>query len=89
MKTIQIIELDGRPAALVAGDQAIIAHHITGAERARVQAKALYAIEIGTGARIGPYTDQHAERYAASAATSRTDNNRRRRAGHQRRRQPT
>ena len=86
MKTIQIIELDGRPAALVAGDTAIIAHHITGADRARVQAKALYAIEIATGARTGPYTDQHAERYAASAATRRAGDGRRRRAGHSRRR---
>ena len=88
MKTIQIIELDGRPAALVAGNKAIIAHHITGADRTRVQAKALYAIEIATGARTGPYTDQHAERYAASAATRRTRENRRRRPGRQRRRQP-
>jgi hypothetical protein len=87
MKTIQIIELDGRPAALVAGDKAIIAHHITGADRARVQAKALYAIEIATGARSGPYTDQRAERYAASAATSCAGDGRGRRAGHQRRRQ--
>jgi hypothetical protein len=89
MKTIQIIELDGRPAALVTGDEAIIADHISGADRARVQAKALYAIEIRTGARPGPYTDQRAERYAASAATSRSGESRRRRAGHQRRGQGT
>ena len=54
MKRIQIIELDGRPAALVAGDQAIIAQHISGADRARVQAKALYAIEIRTGGAPAP-----------------------------------
>ena len=69
MTSIQIIELHGQPAAIVAGDLAIIATHITGADRARVQAKALYAIEIGAGQRPGPYTDQDAERFADAAAT--------------------
>lgn len=68
MKTIQIIELDGRPAALVVGDKAIIATHLTASARARVQAKALYAIAISTRTRRGPYTDVGAEDYAGSAA---------------------
>jgi hypothetical protein len=72
MKTIQIIELDGRPAALVVGDQAIIAEHLSASERARVRAKALYAIEIQTGSRRGPYRDEDAERYA-QRATARRD----------------
>lgn len=71
MKTIQIIEHDGRPAALVAGDEAIIATHLTASARARVQAKALYAIAISTGTRPGPYTDAGAEDYADSAAAHR------------------
>jgi hypothetical protein len=71
MKTIQIIEHDGRPAALVAGDEAIIAAHLTASARARVQAKALYAIAISTGTRPGPYTDAGAEAYADSATAHR------------------
>jgi hypothetical protein len=71
MKTIQIIELDGRAAGLVAGEQAIIAEHLSTRDRARVQAKALYALEIRAGARPGPYTDDGAERCAASAAARR------------------
>ena len=68
MKTIQIIEHDGRPAALVAGDEAIIATHLTPGARARVQAKALYAIQIRAGTRPGPYTDAGADAYADRAA---------------------
>jgi hypothetical protein len=71
MTTIQIIEHDGRPAALVAGDEAIIATHLTASARARVQAKALYAIAIRAGTRPGPYTDAAAEDYADRAATHR------------------
>lgn len=53
MKTIQIIDLDGRPAALGAdganrGAPALLAH---------VQVKALYALQIRPGERPGPYTD--------------------------------
>jgi hypothetical protein len=71
MTTIQIIEHDGRPAALVAGDEAIIATHLTASARARVQAKALYAIAISTGTRPGPYTHAGAKAYADSAAAHR------------------
>ena len=95
MKTINIIHLHGRPAALVAGDQAIIPDRLDGADRARVQAKALYAIEIAEGKRRGPYTDTDAEDYARSvtarsqaprAPSSRPQPARRRPAGHRRRR---
>lgn len=96
MKTINIIHLHGRPAALVAGDQAIIPDRLDGADRARVQAKALYAIEIAEGKRRGPYTDTDAEAYARSVAarspsgapapSSRPRPGRRRPASHSRRR---
>jgi hypothetical protein len=69
MTTIQIIELHGYPVAVVAGYEAIIAAHLTGADRARVQAKALYAIEIAAGTRCAPYTDAGAERYADAVQT--------------------
>ena len=70
MRTIEIITLHGRPVALVAGDQAIIPEHLSDADHARVAAKALYAIEIATGQRLGPYTDTDAEAYARSIATA-------------------
>jgi hypothetical protein len=81
MDTIQLIQLRGRlVAAVVSGRQAMIAADLAGADRARVQAKALYAIDIATGNRPGPYTDAAAERYAdtvdalrADAAPSRTN----------------
>jgi hypothetical protein len=71
MKNIQIIELDGLPAALVVGDEAIIAERVSGADRVRAQAKALHAIAIRSGTRPGPYTDEGAEHYAASLASHR------------------
>ena len=71
MTSIQIIELHGRSVAVVAGDDAIIAAHVTGADRTRVQAKVLYAIQIAAGTRCGPYTDAGAERYADTAQTIR------------------
>jgi hypothetical protein len=70
MKTIQIIDLDGRPAALAADGAAIIAKHVAPALLAHVQAKALYALQIQAGERPGPYTDSGAERYARSATAT-------------------
>lgn len=87
MKTIQIIELRGRPAALVAGVDAIVPERLTGPDRARVKAKALYAIEIADGTRPGPYTDELAEQYAETVAALRSSAARRRmrRRSHRRR----
>jgi hypothetical protein len=70
MKTIQIINLDGHPAALIVGDAAIVADHVTGPDRARVQAKAHFALRIIAGELPGPYTDEAAEDYARTAATA-------------------
>jgi hypothetical protein len=64
MRTIQIIELGGRPVALALGNEAIIADHITGKQRSIVAGMALYALEIQTGLRPGPYTHADAEQYA-------------------------
>jgi hypothetical protein len=61
MKTIQIIDLHGRPAALAAGGAAIIANHVAPALLAHVQAKALYALQIQAGERPGPYSDSGAD----------------------------
>jgi hypothetical protein len=70
MKTIHVISLDGRPAALIAGDEAIISDRVTGRDRLRVQAKAHFALRILAGELPGPYTDEAAEDYARAAATA-------------------
>jgi hypothetical protein len=38
MKMIQVISLNGRPTALVAGNRQIIAEHVTRPDRVHVQA---------------------------------------------------
>ena len=68
MQTIQIIELDGRAAAVVIADRAVIPDALVGDDRLRVQAKAMYALEIHGGERPGPYSDDAAERYADAVA---------------------
>jgi hypothetical protein len=90
MKTIQVISLDGRPAALIAGDKAIISDRVTGRDRLHVQAKAHFALRILAGELPGPYTDEAAEDYARAAAsvrisTAHRDRRRARRRGHTRR----
>jgi hypothetical protein len=71
MKTIQVISLDGRPAALIAGDKAIISDRVTSRDRFRVQAKAHFALRVLAGELPGPYTDEAAEDYARTAASVR------------------
>jgi len=70
MPEIQIINLRGQTAAIVAGDSAILAEHVPGDLVAHVQAKALYAMQIQAGELPGPYTDAGAERYAQIAAAT-------------------
>ena len=67
MRQIQVIELRGRPVALALGEHAIIADHVTGPDRAIVAGMALYALEVQTGQRPGPYADTDAERHARHA----------------------
>ena len=68
MTAIHFIELDGQPVAVAADGLAIVDAGVIGEPLARVQAKALYALEIQAGRRRGPYTDADAERYAHRAA---------------------
>ena len=79
MKTIQIINLDGQPAAIAVDGRAIVAQHVPADQLAHVQAKALYALHIQAGQRPGPYTDDQAEHYAGVAARAVVDSRRRRR----------
>ena len=67
MRTIQIIELHGRPVALALVNEAILADHIPADERSIVAGMALYALEVQTGQRPGPYNHADAERYARHA----------------------
>ena len=71
MKQIEVIELRGRPVALALGEQAIIADHVTGEDRAIVAGMALYALEVQAGQRPGPYANVDAERYARHAIAPR------------------
>jgi len=71
MKTIQIINLAGQPAAIAVDGRAIVAEHVPAHQLTHVQAKALYALQIQAGQRPGPYDDDHAEHYARTAATAR------------------
>lgn len=64
---IETILLHGHPAALVFGHQAVIPDRLTGIDRALVEAKARYALEIAAGERAGPYRDSDAERHARQA----------------------
>jgi hypothetical protein len=72
MRLIQVIELHGRAVALALVDEAILADHIADTDRPIVAGMALYAIEIQTGARPGPYRDIDAERYARRELALRT-----------------
>jgi len=88
MKTIQIINLDGKPVAIAVDGIAHVAEHVAASQLQRVQAKALYALRIEAGEIPGPYDDAAAERYADHAAdvraalTARMRARRRRRAPH-------
>ena len=79
-------QLHGRPVALALGENAIIADHVTGPDRAIVAGMALYAIEVQTATRPGPYADADAERYARRELALRTTRvlPRSRRGGHTR-----
>lgn len=68
MHDIQVIELDGRPAALAFAGVAAVGAHVPDAQLAHVKAKALFALQIQAGERSGPYTDAAAERSAREVA---------------------
>lgn len=75
----------GRPAAVAAGTQILLAAHIAALPpahpvRQQVVAKAIYALDIADGLRPGPYTDEAAERWARSLLRGACSAGRRRRA---------
>jgi hypothetical protein len=67
MLTIQPIHHDGEVVAFVVGGRALISADLADGAFEVVRAKCLYALEIATGDRPGPYTDRAATAYARSA----------------------
>ena len=68
MSNLQQITHNGRVAALVVADQAILVDGLAEDEERTVKAMCLYALEIAAGLQPGPYTDERALQYARRAA---------------------
>src|SRR5205814_8792101 len=67
MVTIQPIEHNGRVVAVVAGGRALIGDELARGTLALLRAKCLFALEVQSGDRPGPYSDQTATRFAQRA----------------------
>ena len=68
MSEMQRIVYNGRLAAIVLADQAIIPDGLAESDERTVKAMCLYALEIAAGLQPGPYTDERALEYARRAA---------------------
>ena len=64
MNNVQKIIYNGRLAAVVVADQAIIVDELPDDEERTVKAMCLYALEVAAGRERGPYSDERALRYA-------------------------
>lgn len=67
MRNAQLINHRGQLAAVVVAGQAIIEDTLPADDFRHVQAMCLYAMEIATRERPGPYTDAGADAYARAA----------------------
>jgi hypothetical protein len=65
---LQKITHNGRVAALVVADQAIVLDGLGEDEEHTVKAMCLYALEVAGGRERGPYSDERALEYARRAA---------------------
>jgi hypothetical protein len=65
---LQKITHNGRVAALVVADQAIVLNGLGEDEERTVKAMCLYALEVAAGREHGPYSDERAIQYARRAA---------------------
>jgi hypothetical protein len=72
MSAITKILYQGRLAAIVLADQAILADELSEQDERTVKAMCLYALEIDAGLRPGPYTDERALQYAQAALGTET-----------------
>jgi len=67
MSELTRIVYNGRLAAVVIADQAILTDPLPLEEERTVKAMCLYALEVAAGIQPGPYTDQRALAYAHRA----------------------
>jgi hypothetical protein len=67
VKNVQKIIHNGRLAAIVVSDQAILVNGLPNDEECTVKAMCLYALEIAAGREPGPYSDERALQYAYRA----------------------
>lgn len=67
MSGLQKITYQGRLAAVVLAEQAILTDPLPEQDEHTVKAMCLYALEIAAGLQAGPYTDERALQYARSA----------------------
>ena len=67
MGELQQITYNGRLAAVVVADQAIIFEELAEDEERTVMAMCLYALEVAAGRERGPYSDERALQYARRA----------------------
>ncbi len=68
MSNLQKIIHNGRVAALVVADQAIVLNGLAEDEERTVKAMCLYALDVTAGRQLGPYSDERALQYARRAA---------------------
>jgi hypothetical protein len=68
VSNLQKITHNGRVAALVVADQAIVVSGLADDEERTVKAMCLYALEVAAGRERGPYSDERAIEYARRAA---------------------
>ena len=67
MTRMQKIIYNGRLAAVVLADQAILTDPMPEHDECTVRAMCLYALEIAAGIHPGPYSDERALQYARRA----------------------
>jgi hypothetical protein len=68
VSNLQKITHNGRVAALVVADEAIVLNVVGEDEERTVKAMCLYALEVAAGRESGPYSDERALQYARRAA---------------------
>jgi hypothetical protein len=71
MSGMQRIIYQGRLAAVVLADQAILTDELPEGDERTVKAMCLYALEINAGLQPGPYSDENALEYARRAERTR------------------
>ncbi len=67
MNNVQKIIHNGRLAAIVVADRAIVVNGLPNDEERTVKAMCLYALEVAAGGERGPYSDERALQYARRA----------------------